>query len=172
MDDKKLIYELFKEIKTVDEAENFSDAIGSILSSFFKVKNKDIDEILSKTVGKSYASLIKGLLRSSTVSNSDFASANKVLSKVQLELKNAKTLKITLAIDPAEEVVSNIYSWVEENIGSGILLDIEKDESILGGAIIAMDGKYKDFSVRKSLENIFLDKKIDFTPFLLNERLQ
>src|SRR3989338_3446223 len=153
--DKNLKYEILNKVKTVEEAENLSSEVDSILSSLYKVKNKDLSQILSKSAGKQTAAIIKSVLESEKISESDLSAVEKTLSGLKEDLKNAQVIKITLAIDPTTELISHIHAWVTENIGRGTLLETNKDESILGGAIIAVNGQYKDFSLKKSLENIF-----------------
>ena len=47
MNDKNQInYTISKDIRTVQEADNFCSEIDSILESFYKVKNKSLDELL------------------------------------------------------------------------------------------------------------------------------
>ena len=72
---------------------------------------------------------------------------------------------MSLAIDPTPETIDRLFDWVKKNLGEGIVLDIDKDESILGGAIISFDGIYNDLSLRKTLEGIFQTKKDEIMNF-------
>ena len=83
----------------------------------------------------------------------------KLLFEIKQEISKVKVLKLYLAIDPTPQIIENTSSWVKENLGEDVVLDIERDETILGGAIISFDGQYKDFSLRKTLDEIFKSKR-------------
>ncbi len=165
MDNTLILNNILKDIKTVAELDNFLAEVENVLAGLFKVKNKSIDLILDTTAGKSTAGIIKRLAEQNKIIPSDYPSLEKVLTGLKVDLKKIKILKISLAIDPSQEQIDHIFDWVKENLGKGIILDIDKDESILGGAIISFDGTYKDFSLRRTLEGIFQTKKNEIMNF-------
>lgn len=160
MNDKNQInYTISKDIRTVQEADNFCSEIDSILENSYKIKNKNLDEILSSLTGISTSSLIKKILSDNNISSSDFASCEKILSQVKDGVKKMKVVKITLAIDPSNEIIAHISEWINQNLETNTLIDIDKDESILGGAVLSINGKYKDFSLKKNLEDVLARNK-------------
>ena len=64
-----------------------------------------------------------------------------------------------MAFEPAQNTIENIHEFVSENIGVGYVLDIEKDERALAGSVVIFNGKYNDFTLRKSLEETFKEKR-------------
>ena len=162
MNDKnKTNYEISKDIRTVQEANNFCSEIDSILENFYKGENKNLDELLSSSTGSSTSSLIKKILADNNTPSSDFASCEKILSLVKDGVKKMKVVRITLAIDPTSEIIAHISEWINQNLEANTLIDIDKDESIIGGTVLSINGKYKDFSLKKSLEDVFAKKKND-----------
>src|SRR3990167_3034400 len=139
-----LQYDILGYIKTLDQLEDFSLGIDNVLSGLFTATNKNIEEILDKTVGKSTADVLRKLIVENKIDSSDFSSLEKLLNELKEELKKVKVLKISLAIDPSKERIEHIFDWVKENLGEGIILDIDKDESILGGAEISFNRQYKE----------------------------
>src|SRR3989338_487144 len=161
MGDKLLYSDILRDIKTVGELEDFVLEIDTILGSLYKGENKTTDEILGKKVGKSTAVKIKKLIEKNKINTFDYPAVEKLLSGLKECLKQSKTLKMSLAIDPSQETIGHIFNWVLENMGDGIVLDIDRDESILGGAVISFNGLYKDFSLRRALEEVFNSKKAE-----------
>ena len=160
-----LQYDILGYIKTVDQLEDFSLEIDTVLSGLFKARNKNIDEVLDKTVGKSTADTLRTIIEKNKIDSFDYSSLDKLLNNLKEDLKKIKVLKISLAIDPSKEQIEHIFNWVKENLGEGIILDIDKDESILGGAVISFNGQYKDFSLKRALEKIFKNKKAEIMSF-------
>lgn len=155
-------------IRTVQEAEDFSSSIDTVISNIFKLKNKNIDQILSELTDSS-AQEIKKILTNNKIDSSDHTTIENVLLKAKEEIKKLKIAKITLAIDPSKDMISVISDWINKNLGGGIILDLSKDESILGGVIISIDGIYKDQSLKKNLEELFLKKKSEILGSILHK---
>ena len=165
MSNALLQYDILEYIKTIDQLEDFSLEIDTVLSGLFKTGNKNIDEVLGKTVGESTADTLRKIIKKNKIDSLDYSSLDKLLNNLKEELKKIKVLKISLAIDPSKEQIEHIFNWVKENLGEGIILDIDKDESILGGAVISFNGQYKDFSLKRALEKIFKNKKAEIMSF-------
>jgi len=160
-----LYYDALREIKTKEQLNEFSSEIDIVLSSLFKVKNKNIEEILDKSVGQKTLGIVKKLIQDNKIDPSDYNSLEKLLIGIKQDLKKITILKITLAIDPTPEIIDHLFEWVKQNLGEGIILDIDKNESILGGAVITFNGRYKDFSLKCTLGEIFKNKKAEIMNF-------
>ena len=145
-------------IKTTDELHDFALEIDFLLTCVFKSKNKSLDDLLEKISPKS-ALILKNVL-----SKNKLAENNKdLIGKALLAQKNKlnyKIISITLAFEPSETTIGNIYSWVMEKLGTEYILDIDIDKTIMAGAIISFNGSYKDFTVKKNLEEVFADKNV------------
>ena len=70
-------------------------------------------------------------------------------------LKKLKVIKLVLAFDPTRKTIENIHNFVKNIAGIGYILDIEISEDVLGGAVIIFNGKYYDFTLKKSIEDTF-----------------
>ena len=75
------------------------------------------------------------------------------------QLQKFKVLKLSIAFEPREFTIDNLLAWVLKNLGFGIVLDIKTDKTILAGTIIEFEGKYKDLSLKKKLEEVFASKR-------------
>lgn len=62
------------------------------------------------------------------------------------------TVNLTLAFLPSKSLVKKLALWFKKNFGSKVVLDIQVDPKILGGAILSFNGYYRDFSLKKKLE--------------------
>lgn len=160
-----LYYDSLRDIKTREQLEEFSSEIDNILSSLFKVKNKNIEEILNNTVGQKTLEIVKKLVQENKIDSSDYNSLDKLLNGIKQDFKKIRILKMSLAIDPTSEIIDHLFDWVKKNLGEGIILDIDKNETILGGAVISFDGMYKDLSLKRTLEETFKNKKAEIMSF-------
>ena len=81
------------------------------------------------------------------------------MTRLNEQLKKFKPIKLTIAFEPSYESIENIYNWVLEALDNSYILDIEVNESILGGAIVVFNGQYRDSSLKKTLREIFETKR-------------
>ncbi len=81
------------------------------------------------------------------------------LKQLQSAVRDCKILQLTIAFHPDAETIEVFSSWIKKNIANNILLDIQIDKTIGAGALIIIDGKYKDYSIRKKISSIFQIQK-------------
>ena len=81
-------------------------------------------------------------------------------------LKKLKVIKLVLAFDPTRKTIENIHNFVKNIAGIGYILDIEISEDVLGGAVIIFNGKYYDFTLKKSIEDTFGTKNKEILGFM------
>ena len=62
-----LYYDSLRDIKLVEQLEEFSSEIDNILSNLFKVKNKNIEEMLDRTVGQKTLGIVKKLVQENKI---------------------------------------------------------------------------------------------------------
>lgn len=67
-------------------------------------------------------------------------------------LKNARVLRLSLAVNPNRAALEKIALWVKKNLGGDVILEWEIDPEVVAGAKIAFGGKYGDFSTATKLE--------------------
>ena len=82
-----LYYDALRDIKLIEQVEEFSSEIDNILSSLFKVKNRNIEEILDKTVGQKTLGIVKKLVQENKIDSSDYNSLDKLLNGIKQDLK-------------------------------------------------------------------------------------
>jgi len=142
---------LLDNVCTKEDADLLESELDTILSNLFK---KNIGQVLKKEIRlKTLEELKKNF--------ADFSNTEKVevaLNKVKDEIRKLKVLSLSIGFEPAEQTLETIFEWVKKNMGEGIVLDIKIDKGILGGAVIAYEGKYRDESVKKMLDDSFIKR--------------
>lgn len=155
-----IYFDLITALKTTQEVANFTSEIDTLLLTFFKPKEvlitKALESISVTTAGKIMQAFSKNNL---DINNKDVAVD--FLETLKKLLKKFKIIKLILAFDPTLKTIENIHNYVKDTIGTGYILDIEVAKEILGGAIVMFNGKYKDFTLKKSIEASFDAKKYE-----------
>lgn len=149
---------ILRYIETLDDAEKISFEIETLLDSVFKTETQAFEKSL-KSVSAKTSDAIKGILAQNDIALDNRKGIKNFLLGLKDQLHNLKVIKITLAFEPSQRTITNIFSWILGNIGFGIVLDINYDKTIIGGAVIYFEGKYKDFSLKKRLDTTFKNRR-------------
>ncbi|HET9946440.1 MAG TPA: F0F1 ATP synthase subunit delta [Patescibacteria group bacterium] len=140
----------------------------SDITSFLKTKKQSalLQEVLEETVEKEYTtqanpmeflkkrlpvSLEEPLIElfSKQKENSPKA-LYEFLKTILSQIKTLPIVSLTLAIEPTHHMIDAI----SQAINQPSLIDIDVNPSLIGGAIVAYQGKYSDKSLKKTLENV------------------
>src|SRR3989304_2484277 len=62
------------------------------------------------------------------------------LTSLKEEVINALVLELTVAIYLDEEGLNNVSTWVKNNVGTNVILDITVDHSVVAGAAMSFGG--------------------------------
>ena len=142
--DVLIYFDLITSLRTTQEVASFASEIDT-----FMLENT-LDSISEDSARK--------IMQAFSKNNLDINNKNTVVSffKTLKELlKKLKVIKLVLAFDPTRKTIENIHNFVKNIAGIGYILDIEISEDVLGGAVIIFNGKYYDFTLKKSIEDTF-----------------
>lgn len=117
------------------------------------MKEKIVNEVISKNVGKLSGAFIHLLMkkgRESTLPEIAFA----VIEQYN-EIKNIHRVKLTTATAASEELKANIISKLKSDAGlQNVELETEVKESIIGGFQLEYKGNLIDASIARDLRDI------------------
>jgi hypothetical protein len=71
-------------------------------------------------------------------------------------------VNITVAIDSTVVLVEWLSNLLREMVNNEIIIDIESNRLILGGAIISYQGKFGDFSLQSKIEKAWTEHSEEF----------
>ena len=156
--DVLIYFDLITSLKTTREVDDLSLEIDNLMFALFKSEKMSLEKALS-SISSNSANRITEIFEKNNLDMIDKEQVSDFLDTLKDLIKKFKVIKLILAFDPTRETIENIAEYVSENIGIGYILDIEVLESVLAGAVVMFNGKYKDFTLRKSLEETFRDKR-------------
>lgn len=146
-------------IQTTRNLNDFSSEIDKLLESIFKPSiNQSFDNALNEVSIKT-AERIKELFRHNNLDISNREIIKDFLTNLKDQLKNYKIIKLTIAFEPSNKSIENIYNWVLTALDNSYILDIEVNTAILGGAIVVFNGQYRDLTLKKTLRDLFDTKR-------------
>lgn len=149
--------DLMTSLKTTQEINELSSELDFLTSALFKSEEMTLEKALSSIRTKS-KDMIMEIFSKNNLDLTNKETVRDFLDTLRELIKNFKVIKLILAFEPSQKTIENIHNFVSENIGAGFVLNIEKDESILGGSVVMFNGKYSDFTLKKSIEDAFANK--------------
>ncbi len=161
--DVLIYFDLITSLKTVQEVDNFSLEIDTLESALFKSEKILLEKALA-SISSSSAEKITEIFLKNHLGMTDKTVIKEFLDTLRNLIKKFKVIKLILAFDPTRATIEKIHEAVSENIGIGYILDIEISENVLAGAVVMFNGKYKDFTLRKSIEEAFELKRKEILP--------
>ena len=157
--------DILRSVKTTEHARDLLSEIDILLESLFKTDSKAFEKALNSISAVS-SQMLKEIFIRNYGSFENKAMIKECLIGLKEEMQKLKILKISLALEVSENLIDNLFNWVLKNLKAGIILNINTDKSIIGGAIIEFEGRYKDFSLKKALEEVFATKRAEILSFM------
>lgn len=140
-------------VRTTGERALLRDELRLLLTSVFETKKETLEEVLNSQVRASTSEIVRENLAMKVDPQKFFEDALSDLEKLEV-------LHLTTAVEPTEHVLIRIVDWVRKNVGEHIILSFDYNPALVGGAIIAFRGRYKDISLRNAVADV-LDQDKD-----------
>lgn len=157
-DNISIYFDIITSLRTKEDLNQLSSEIDTLLASIFESANQSFDKAL-RAISIENAKKINDTISKNGIQTTDKELIKNFLEGLKKLLGKFKTIRLIISFEPSYSAIENIHNWVISNLGEGFLLDIETNKSLLGGAIIVFDGNYKDFSLKKTLEETFENKR-------------
>lgn len=131
--------EIINQIRTKDDFNLLVNELDAIEETLSEVKPKD----LSGEVRYEVLSFFNNYVGEKK---------EDVLKQIRAELNAFRFVELTLAMDPTENLIDELVLFLRQKIDQKIAIDIKVDHLIMGGALVAFEGKFFDGSLAKNLE--------------------
>jgi len=141
-------------IYTKEDLNLFIQDAEKISNLVFKNPKLPLGEKIEKSKEKISNKFYDFFLELSQDNHSDKERILKELKETKEELLKLPVLKIQLAFSPTPSFIKEISNWLKRNLKKKVLLDVEVNPVIVGGAILEYRGRYLDLSLKKEIEKL------------------
>lgn len=147
--------EISKHFSLVGERKVFLQEVEQLTKSLydtrFSVQYK-LDAYLSLKVNQ----IIVYYLHRSNIELEDTLKVQALLNEIVEFVQGFDTVAITLGFDPSMRFLREVAQWFSVLLGRKVLLDVNIENSVVGGCIVNYNGKYIDYTLKKTLEELFV----------------
>ncbi len=137
-------------LRTTLELQVMFDAIEDLKTALFRQNVTDIQQLLQSAIPEKVYEYLNNNYDLSTIMTKE--ALDQTLTELKTQLEKLRPVHVTIAIDPTDELIEEIFQAVSENWGDGYILNITIDRDIIGGSIIIIDGHYYDFSLEEKID--------------------
>lgn len=165
---RDIYLDILSDIKTVSDLSLFLSSINDLASSLYELKG-GTNEKISKYLSNQQKDKIIAYCRDNQINIEDPISLQKFLFSLSDELKTVPQITLYLVSEPKDKVINQISEWIYLNLNKKILLNIQIDRKIIGGAVIVYKGIYKDYSLNEKLDQMLSEGKLNLNNLLSGE---
>jgi hypothetical protein len=141
-------------ITTKAQAVDFSDRLSKISDNIYKT-DFNLEQSLQEEFGSEKKDKLMSLLRNNDVPVGTNTALEDFFIKIEETVKDLPIVNLTLAIEPDEAYLKKIADWFVINLNKQVLIEVEVDEGIIGGAMIGFEGKQFNASVKPYFEKTY-----------------
>ncbi len=155
MQDSAFFDNIIAKLRTTEECTQvIACLVECSVPTFFSLTNAQKELIFRKLPIQTIPFFIE------TFGKTSFTAEEQIVIKRQINVlldkfRTCKSIKLILAFRPNEETISFFSDWIKKNVKADLLIDLQFDKSIVGGAQLIANGMYKDYSVKKKLADRF-----------------
>ncbi len=139
--------------KTRLQSQDFSSRLSRVISQIYS-NDFNLENALQEQYGIEKKDKFIALLRDHNVATQSPPQLKDFMDKVLKEVLALPVLTLTLAFEPKQENLAAFSEWFLLNIRKQILFDIKVDPTIIGGSLVAFEGKFIDGSVKSIFEKM------------------
>jgi F0F1-type ATP synthase delta subunit len=142
---------------TKAEANAFAQHLTKIFDTIYTA-HFDLDKSLMQELGMQKKEALIKLLRENKVQDSSIPALQEFLKKIQDAIATLPLVTLTIAFEPTNETLKAFSQWFLFTLKKQVIFDIHVDTSLVAGATITANGKFKDYSLKALFEKTIEEK--------------
>lgn len=146
----KQLTPLFTLLSTTQNRDRLGETLSTLETNLYAVYPKPVRQLLSQTCTTALQEVLLQLLTDCKTTEEKKA----LFEHLSQEITQLPVVTLTVSFDPPQALLQTIYDYIK-HVNPAALVDISVDHRLLAGMTIACNGRYRDFSLRKTLEQYF-----------------
>jgi F0F1-type ATP synthase delta subunit len=155
MNSPTLFDQIIMKLRTTSEVSNVIHCLEEFSTTSFSEASAPAHVEIFRKLPKETADMLITTFIKQSIKAEDQILIKKEINELLDKLRTCKSIKLTIAFQPGENTITLFSDWIKKNVKPDLLIDLQFDKSIVGGAQIIAKGVYKDYSIRKNLTNRF-----------------
>lgn len=149
---KVLNAEFLTELPTTVEVNELDTAAQYLQLHLATPLSGDWAQLISANTSQRIVAVLRAVIMAEPPAVGDREVLTRRLRQLQQELRELPVLKLKLAVSPSPVGGERLSRLTRALFGAETVLAVEIDPRLLGGAVLVVDGRYFDHSLRRRLE--------------------
>ena len=149
---------ILEQIRTTSDAEALVSQIDQVLQDIYKTTSASILDVIDTSISSTVGQEIKEAFHTHGLSWEHHEEVKSFFLGLKESLSQCAVITLTLAYHPTDKQIKRLKNWTIRNLPGNNIFEIEYDESIIGGAIIVMNGRYLDLSLKTKIDSYFINQ--------------
>jgi hypothetical protein len=150
---------LFENSYTKLDAVRFLEKLQNISDALFNIKIP-LDMVLDHLLSINEKAYLIEHCEKFNINLADPIAFQKHVRFLKEGLEKEQVITMYVSINPTTEMVKQISDWFVKSFNHKYFLDIQTKPEIIGGLILVINGTYKDYSLKRLLEEKYGKKEI------------
>lgn len=138
-------------VRTKDEANEFQKQLDNLLNVLFS--DAPFETILREYISYEKQEKLLTILSNEHVNTQQPNAIQNCLQEIKKNIAQLPVLTLTIAFSPKQQLLEMLATWFLVHTKKPVLLDIVVNKNLIGGAIIEYKGIFKDYSLKKILQD-------------------
>ncbi len=151
--------EIFDSICTTQDAREVLEDMTALSESIFKKDAQGVEQKIETMLPFILADAMKQYCKEKQISLQNTTAFVDFIEKLAKALRDLPVMTFYMAFSPNEQYVKQLSALACRYGNQRVLLDIIVDKKLIGGAMIAWKGVYKDYSLRKRVDEQYKETK-------------
>jgi F0F1-type ATP synthase delta subunit len=157
--DQKIDFALFAHLYTKKEAVDFLNKLSSLVNGQYNTKI-NFSQLVDQTISVDEKKVLSEFAKEMGIDLMNPTAFARLIEEAKEMMRRIPTLTLTLSLSPTPVLLEQISQWVENNCQEKYFLDIQIDHTLLGGAVVAVNGVFKDYSLKRKFEDKYKNKDL------------
>lgn len=138
---------------TKGQATDFLSRLATLSEMIYKT-DFNLETSLMGLLGIQKKDKFLTLLRENNISSNSAGDLKNFIITLQTTITKLPVFSLTIAFEPTEQTLKVISEWFVMNLKKQAIFDFIVDPSIIAGAIINYNGKFKDYSFKNPVKQM------------------
>jgi hypothetical protein len=135
------------------QADDFLSRLTTLSEMFFRT-NFNFENALTQQLGVNKADKFLTIMRENNVNPASLSTVKEFVTVLTQRIMTMPVITLTVAFEPNDQALKSVSEWFVINMKKQLLFDIKIDQTIIAGATVTYQGKFSDFSIRETFNQI------------------
>jgi F0F1-type ATP synthase delta subunit len=157
---------ILEDIRTVEDLQLLHSELDVLMVALFQSTGDRFKTTLNSGIQRNLGNVIMQSLTEQHITLDDHEHLQAYFQGLKTFITSLPVLQLKLAFHPSNQQLLQLSDWIRSSTGKPVMLQLQFNKQLLGGAVVTYEGKYTDLTLQKKLENVYTQKRAEILGLL------